>query len=209
MTTNLQVVKSLSPKKPHVNIKLKVLEIETMSIKTFDQGKPFLDLIVYDEDGDRISLTIKHFLKAKYENILKPQNNYLFNRVFVNNNTSRSKNQHSNHACKLMLEAKTTVLPVESSDWSGDGGFKFISFADLLAKNLEEGVTADVIGMVTKFSEEKQYGNTDDEQSKYRVINLRDLEGLSLSCTLWGKFMRLFYNYVNSEEEKQCVILIL
>ncbi|XP_071721571.1 replication protein A 70 kDa DNA-binding subunit A-like [Rutidosis leptorrhynchoides] len=140
---------------------------------------------------------------------MKPQNNYLFNRVFVNNNTSRSKNPHSNHACKLMLEAKTTVLPVESSDWSGDGGFKFIAFSDLLAKNLEEGVSADVIGMVTKFSEEKQYGNTDDEQSKYRVINLRDLEGLSLSCTLWGKFMRLFYNYVNSEEEKQCVILII
>ncbi|XP_071731850.1 uncharacterized protein [Rutidosis leptorrhynchoides] len=172
--------------------------METMVNKNFDQGRPFLELIISDEEGDRIGVTIKNFYKEKYETLLKIQHNYIFKNAFIGNNPFSGRTTHWSQDSKLNFNHKTSVLPLEATEWNGDNGFKFIPFDDLLAENkVAEGVTADVIGRVTNYSPEKQYRDGDDLQSKYIVIDLKDLNDTVLSCTLWGTFMKDFQNHLN------------
>ncbi|XP_071719318.1 uncharacterized protein [Rutidosis leptorrhynchoides] len=209
-SNHMLTIKQINPKKVYVNLRVKLLSMETMLNKNFDQGREFLDLVVSDEEGDRIGVTIKNFYKAKYGALLKILHNYIIRNAFVGTNPFKGRITHWNHESKLNINHKTSVLPLPESEWNGDNGFKFIPFDEILDENkTAEHVTADVIGRVSNYSLEKQYRDGDDLQSKYIVIKLKHLNDNLLSCTLWGTFMREFQKRLKEESDQECVILIV
>ncbi|XP_071688291.1 uncharacterized protein [Rutidosis leptorrhynchoides] len=166
--------------------------------QNFDQGCEYLDLIVSDEEGDRIGVTIKNFYKPKYEALLKIQHNYIIRNAFVGTNPFKGRTTHWNHESKLNINHETSVLPLPESEWNCENGFKFIPFDEILDETkTKEHVTTDVIERVSNYSLEKQYRDGDDLQSTYIVIELKDLNDNLLSCTLWGT------------SDQDCVILIV
>ncbi|XP_071687504.1 uncharacterized protein [Rutidosis leptorrhynchoides] len=209
-SNHMLIIKQINPKRVFVNLRVKLLSMETMSNINFDQGPEFRDLIVSDEEGDRIGVPIKNFYKPKYEALLKIQHNYNIRNAFVGTNPFKGRMTHYNHESKLNINHKTSVLPLPESEWNGENGFKFILFDEILDENKTvEHVTADVIGRVSNYSLEKQYRDGDDLQSKYIVIELKDLNDNLLSCTLWGTFIREFQKRLKEASDQDCVILIV
>ncbi|XP_071736433.1 uncharacterized protein [Rutidosis leptorrhynchoides] len=161
---------------PNINIRVKVLKVETLTTKNFDNGKLFLDLFVSDEEGARIGVIIKNLLKDKYEPIMKLQHNFYLKNAFVINNPFKGSGVHWEHESKMMITPKTIVLNIDSTEWVGHNSFKFIPFTDLANSQMEEEVTADVIGRLQYYSGVKQFRNRDELKSKYINLELKDLE---------------------------------
>ncbi|XP_071687483.1 uncharacterized protein [Rutidosis leptorrhynchoides] len=143
MACNFTMIQRITLRNSFVNIRFKLLSFEVMSKKKFDSGLPFLDLIVCDEEGSRIGITIKNVLMSRYEPLLKVQNNYLLRNASVISNLFKGKSKHWEHPCKLMLTQRSTVVNVPANEWRVSSGFKFIPFNDLITCKLEEGVTAE------------------------------------------------------------------
>ncbi|XP_071691700.1 uncharacterized protein [Rutidosis leptorrhynchoides] len=93
MESKMLLVKAINPRYPTVSTMVRILSIETLSKSNFDQGKPFLDVIATDKEGDRIGITLKNYHKNKFEDILKEQNIY----VLKNVGTQRFTNNKLNH----------------------------------------------------------------------------------------------------------------
>ncbi|XP_071688051.1 uncharacterized protein [Rutidosis leptorrhynchoides] len=130
--------------------------------------------------------------KQTTRNLMRETNNYILRNAFVGNNPYGGKTTHWSHDSKFMINHKTSVMPLDNTGWNGVDGFKFIHFDDL------------VIGLVTKYSDERRYGDGDELQNKYIVIDLKDLSGVVLSCTLRGKFMRDFQNHLKEAIDQEC-----
>ncbi|XP_071718911.1 replication protein A 70 kDa DNA-binding subunit B-like [Rutidosis leptorrhynchoides] len=203
------LVKAISPRYPTVTTMLRILSIETLSKSNFDQGKPFHDVIATDNEGDRIGITLKNYHKNKFEDILKEQNYYVLKNVGTQRFTNNKLN-HLTHDIRLIFINKTTVVPVPSNQRTGSDGFRFIPFEDLISCQLPEKHTADVIGKVHYYDREpKTYGSTSDEKSKYINLELKDIDGSIVSCTLFAKYMVDFFAHMKQTDENQCIILLI
>ncbi|XP_071727108.1 uncharacterized protein [Rutidosis leptorrhynchoides] len=201
---------AITTEKPNINIRCKLLSIETFSKPNVDNGAPYLEAIVVDEKGDRICITLKNPIKKKHESMLKEQEAYIVQNIYVQNNFNMNKLNHWVHSNRLMMINKSSVLPVPSSDWSGNNGFRFIPFAYLLTCALPEKHTADVIGKVQYYDREpKSYGSNNDDKSKYINLELQDLEGSVISCTLWRDYMVTFLGHMKNVKDDECVILVI
>ncbi|XP_071718744.1 uncharacterized protein [Rutidosis leptorrhynchoides] len=211
MESKLLLIGGITARSPSVSTRLKILSIETLSKPKFDNDLPFLDVIASDEQGDRISLTLKNAHKKKYEELIHEQNIYVLKNVgTLKLNNQMSKLNHWTHDCRLIFLNKTTLVPVPATQWSGSDGFKFIPFADLISCQLPEKHTADVIGRVNFYDREpKSYGSGSDDKSKYINLELKDLDASIVSCTLFAKYMVNFLEYMKTVAESQCVILVI
>ncbi|XP_071689037.1 uncharacterized protein [Rutidosis leptorrhynchoides] len=210
MESHLLMVGAITPRAPHVNTRLKLLSIETLTRSYFDHGLPFLDVIATDDQGERIGLTVKNTHKKKYEELLKEQQIYVFKSIGTLKLSNHNSLNHWTHDCKLIFTNKTTFVPVPPTQWSGSDGFKFIPFIDLITCQLSEKHTADVIGCVNYYDREpKYYGSSNDEKSKYINLELKDLDGSIVSCTLFRTYMVKFLAYMKQLDSSQCVILVI
>ncbi|XP_071688762.1 uncharacterized protein [Rutidosis leptorrhynchoides] len=211
MESKLLCIGAITARSPSVSTRLKILSIETLSRQNLDKGLPFLDVIASDEQGDRISLILKNAHKKKYEELLHEQNIYVVQNVgTLKLNSQMSKLNHWTHDCKLIFINKTTIVPVPSTQWTGSNGFKFIPFLELINCQLPEKHTADVIGRVNFYDREpKSYGSGSEDKSKYINLELKDLDGSIVSCTLFAKYMVDFLAYMKTVADTQCVILVI
>ncbi|XP_071704200.1 uncharacterized protein [Rutidosis leptorrhynchoides] len=210
MGSNMLFIRDITPRKVNFSIRVKVMKIQIMNGKGYDFGKDTMELIVVDEQGDRIGVNIRHMLKPKFESALREHHHYILRNVAIVDNPVRYRSIHWNHETKLMFTHKSTIIPFESSQWTGLEGFNFIQFSDLKSPVLlKAGVTADVIGRVNSYGNIKQRGQTDDIQSKFINFELKDLSDVVVSCTLWGQFCLDFYNHMKKAGEDQCVIVLI
>ncbi|XP_071708795.1 uncharacterized protein [Rutidosis leptorrhynchoides] len=211
MESKLLCIGAITARSPSVSTRLKILSIETLSRQNLDKGLPFLDVIASDEQGDRIGLILKNAHKKKYEELLHEQNIYVVQNVgTLKLNSQMSKLNHWTHDCKLIFINKTTIVPVPSTQWTGSNGFKFIPFLELINCQLPEKYTADVIGRVNFYDREpKSYGSGSEDKSKYINLELKDLDGSIVSCTLFAKYMVDFLAYMKTVADTQCVILFI
>ncbi|XP_071711089.1 IQ domain-containing protein IQM5-like [Rutidosis leptorrhynchoides] len=67
MESRMVMVGSINQRNPNINIRLKILSIETMTRAALDNGLPFLDITAVDELGDRIGIVVRNQNKDKYE----------------------------------------------------------------------------------------------------------------------------------------------
>ncbi|XP_071687456.1 uncharacterized protein [Rutidosis leptorrhynchoides] len=101
------------------------------------------------------------------------------------------------------------MVDIPASEWRGSSSLNFIPFNDLITCKLAECVTADIIGRITYISPEKAYGDSGEESSKYITLELKDLEGANLSCTLWSKYKDDFLAKREKVGDNECVILLI
>ncbi|XP_071739219.1 uncharacterized protein [Rutidosis leptorrhynchoides] len=208
--SQMVLVGSITPRTPNVSLRVKILSIETLTKQNFNNGQPFLDVILTDREGDRIGLTLITAMKKKYEEVLKEQHIYDLKNVYVQQNNFQRDGHHWNHKSKLVINNKTSVVPISSTDWVGSDGFKFVPFNDLIKCHLPNKHTADVIGRVQFYNREpKSSRSSDDPTSKYINLELKDLDGAIVSCSIWGQHMLEFLTYMKQLEEQQCVVLII
>ncbi|XP_071708077.1 uncharacterized protein [Rutidosis leptorrhynchoides] len=113
-----------------------------MTRVALDNGLPFLDIIAVDELGDHIGIVVRNQIKDKYDQLLKEQDQYLIKNAFVCNNPNKNKLAHWLHQSKVMITNKSALIPVPSTEWNGNDGFKFIPFSDLITCQLPEKATA-------------------------------------------------------------------
>ncbi|XP_071699495.1 uncharacterized protein [Rutidosis leptorrhynchoides] len=204
------MVGASNQRKPNINIRLKILSIETMTRPAFDNGLHFLDIIAVDDLGDRIDIVVRNQIMNKYEQLLHEQEPYVIKNAFVCNNPNKNKLAHWLHDSKLMITNKSSLIPVPATEWTGSDGFKFIPFSDLITCQLPEKATADVIGRVYFYNREpKSYGNSTQEKSQYINLELKNLDGEIVSCTLFAKYMTKFLTLMKEIPDNQCVVLII
>ncbi|XP_071704132.1 uncharacterized protein [Rutidosis leptorrhynchoides] len=71
------------------------------------------------------------------------------------------------------------------------------------------GVSADVIGRVSSYGPVLDFKNTGELKNEYINLQLRDLDGLEVDATLWGKFAIDFDDHINNLSDDSSVILII
>ncbi|XP_071712816.1 uncharacterized protein [Rutidosis leptorrhynchoides] len=164
MELKLTPFAAITTKKPNINIRCKLLSIETFSKPNVDNGAPYLEVIAINEKGDRICITLKNHMKKKHENLLKEQEAYIVQNIYVQNNFNINKLNHWVHSY--------------------------------------------VIGKVQYYYREpKSYGSNTDEKSKYINLELKDLEGSVIRCTLFRDYMVKFLGHMKIVKDDECVIL--
>ncbi|XP_071699754.1 uncharacterized protein [Rutidosis leptorrhynchoides] len=138
-------VSEIDGRKVNFTIKIKAVRLLQKLGYGYDEGKPTLELIVSDEEGAKIVINIRNFLKAKFDNLIREWGLFCISNATVVDSPLQFRTKHIQHEYKLMFTKKTTVVPFPPTEWRGTNGFSFIHFDVLRSRGLKVGVSADVL----------------------------------------------------------------
>ncbi|RZB57751.1 hypothetical protein D0Y65_046419, partial [Glycine soja] len=82
--------------------------------------------------------------------------------------------------------------------------FIFVSFSSVIAGDFKIGLLVDVIGVV----DEMIFRYVSSKNTRV-VLNLKDLSGQLLSCTLWENYCLQFLSYLNDIEDERPIVILL
>ncbi|XP_071727754.1 uncharacterized protein [Rutidosis leptorrhynchoides] len=173
---NIIPVSDIDGRKVNFTIKIKVVWLLQKLGYGYDEGKPTLELIVSDEEGAKIVINILNSLKAKFDNLIREWCFFCISNAVVVDSPLQFRTKHIQHEYKLMFTKKTTIVPFPVTKWRGTNGFSFIPFDVLRSRGLKVGVSADVIGRVSGYSEVHDFRNSGELKFKetgsfYRLKN--------------------------------------
>ncbi|KAG4951814.1 hypothetical protein JHK85_045681 [Glycine max] len=82
--------------------------------------------------------------------------------------------------------------------------FRFVAFSSVIAGHFKIGLLVDVIGVV----DEVVFRYVSSKNTRV-VLNLKDLSGQVLSCTLWENYCLQFLSYLNDIEDERPIVILL
>ncbi|PWA40398.1 hypothetical protein CTI12_AA563030 [Artemisia annua] len=165
-----------------------------------------MDMILMDQEGSRISDSIGNKMVSDFDTLLREGGSVHLSNFYVAKNNGPLK--VANYAFKINFQRKTKVKACQSV-FVSKYAFAFIPFTDIVEDNVKEEQVVDVIGHDAAVGdvipgERKRKPNR-------RIIELEDIEGLKIKCTLWDAFIDDFKTKMESSADhiKLCVFQFL
>ncbi|GKE45877.1 replication protein A 70 kDa DNA-binding subunit B [Tanacetum coccineum] len=111
----------------------------------------------------------------------------------------------ANHPFKINFHKKTKVKAIQSV-FSSKYGFSFVPFTKFIEDNVKEEQVVDVIRLIAAVGD-VVYGERKGKKNRRMVVELTDIEGLKLKCTLWDAFIDDFKTRMKSSSDhiKVCI----
>ncbi|KAL5190708.1 Replication protein A DNA-binding subunit B [Glycine soja] len=156
---------------------------------------------VVDSDGDEIHFACKQDqLKSRMAD-LKENFTYVMHNFKVIKNDGKFR--VCDHEYKLCF---TEVIVVTQCDMEQlpFRKFRFVSFSSVIAGDFKIGLLVDVIGVVDGVV----FRYVSSKNTRV-VLNLKDLSGQVLSCTLWENYCLQFLSYLNDIEDERPIVILL
>ncbi|CAH9123471.1 unnamed protein product [Cuscuta epithymum] len=165
-----------------------------------------IEMVIIDEQGMKIHVTIKQNLAPKFEKLLQEDFAYTFENLCVGINDTKYR-RTTTHKYKLnfMFSTKCTNAP---STTIPEHGFDFMRFADI-SNGKDDGIYIDIIGHVVGKNPIKETLDKDGIMKKLIDFELQDLENNRIPCTVWEDLAIRMYHCLYIEEPSGPVVIIL
>ncbi|GJV38497.1 replication protein A 70 kDa DNA-binding subunit B, partial [Tanacetum coccineum] len=162
-----------------------------------------MDMILMDQEGSRISATISNKMAFQFDSLLKEGGSVNLSNFYIVKNNAPYK--VANHPFKINFHKKTKVKAIQSV-LASKYGFSFLPFTEFIEDNVKEEQVVDVIGHVSAVGD-VVHGERKGKKNRRMVVELTNIEGLKLKCTLWDAFIDDFKTRMESSSDhiKVCV----
>ncbi|KAL5130922.1 Replication protein A DNA-binding subunit C [Glycine soja] len=159
------------------------------------------EMVVVDSDGDEIHVVCKQDQLKSRKADLKENFTYVMHNFKVIKNDGKFK--VCDHEYKLCFTGVTVVRQCDMEQLPFRK-FRFVSFSSVIAGDFKIGLLVDVIGVV----DEVVFRYVSSKNTRV-VLNLKDLSGQVLSCTLWENYCLQFLSYLNDIEDERPIVILL
>ncbi|KAL5193519.1 Replication factor A protein 1 [Glycine soja] len=159
------------------------------------------EMVVVDSNGDEIHVVCKQDqLKSRKAN-LKENLTYVMHNFKVIKNDGKFR--VCDHEYKLCFTGVTVVRQCDMEQLPFRK-FRFVAFSSVIVGHFKIGLLVDVIGVV----DEVVFRYVSSKNTGV-VLNLNDLSGQVLSCTLWENYCLQFLSYLNDIEDERPIVILL
>ncbi|XP_074314434.1 replication protein A 70 kDa DNA-binding subunit A-like [Silene latifolia] len=162
-------------------------------------------MILLDEKNDKIQTSVKDMLIRVYRPLIHEGELYTISNFLVLENNDKLKT--CKNKWKINFHRNTSVKdcpPIEIDKF----GFEMVSFQNIFDQLPLPNVFIDIIGCLKGKSPVKIVRDEDGKITKKMTIKLRDENSLILEVLLWGDYVDLLLNYVDSHPEKRVVVIV-
>ncbi|KAG4954501.1 hypothetical protein JHK87_040095 [Glycine soja] len=158
-------------------------------------------MVVVDSDGDEMHVVCKQDQLKSRKADLKENLTYVMHNFKVIKNDGKFR--VCDHEYKLCFTGVTVVRQCDMEQLPFRK-FRFVAFSSVIASHFKIGLLVDVIGMV----DEVVFRYVSSKNTRV-VLNLKDLSGRVLSCTLWKNYCLQFLSYLNDIENERPIVILL
>ncbi|KAH6797786.1 hypothetical protein C2S52_022340 [Perilla frutescens var. hirtella] len=205
MSTKWSLFNSCAPTDVSPNIKARCVRCYGVPSQNNKQELSSFECVFHDEEGTRFEGTVSRFSIEKFKSLLQEGITYSLKKIVVQHNTNKYRTTAHNY--KVSITAKTDVQEVVDADFP-KFIYSFKTFEEILAmKDIATAVPFDVIGRVTHSSNVLERIMRNGSQKRLINLELEDLEGKRLGCTLWEEYADECWRQL--EEKKQSVNIII
>ncbi|KAG4907142.1 hypothetical protein JHK86_055626 [Glycine max] len=159
------------------------------------------EMVVVDSDGDEIHAVCKQDQLKSRKADLKENLTYVMHNFKVIKNDGKFR--VCDHEYKLCFTGVTVVRQCDMEQLPFRK-FRFVNFSSVIAGHFKIGLLVDVIGVVDEVV--FQYESSKNTRV---VLNLKDLSGQVLSCTLWENYCLQFLSYLDDIEDERPIVILL
>ncbi|KAG4941031.1 hypothetical protein JHK87_044902 [Glycine soja] len=159
------------------------------------------EMVVVDSDGDEIHVVCKQDQLKSRKADLKENLTYVMHNFKVIKNDGKFR--VCDHEYKLCFTGVTVVRQCDMEQLPFRK-FRFVAFSSVIAGHFKIGLLVDVIGVV----DEVVFRYMSSKNTRV-VLNLKDLSGQVLSCTLWENYCLQFLSYLNDIEDERPIVILL
>ncbi|KAL6523515.1 hypothetical protein OROGR_017118 [Orobanche gracilis] len=114
-----------------------------------------IDFILMDDQGSRIQATVRKHLAPKYEKLITEGAVYAIRNFTLANNTGGFR--VANHEYKITIQGETIAL-LQSDSLVPPTIWDLVKYDDILSGALDESLLVDVIGMLSRVGEQRNFG---------------------------------------------------
>ncbi|EOA34353.1 hypothetical protein CARUB_v10021877mg [Capsella rubella] len=194
-------LKDLKPYKNSWRIEVKILHSWRMfSAKSGES----IELILADEEGDKMGASIRKDHMKKFANSLREGDWKIITSFGLHPCTGMFRPSHLKY--KITTRYGTTINQSEKA--SDDQYLSFAKFDDILAGTLDKNILFDVIGQVVSSGGIEVILNRNNKETKKIVFQLRDNDDIRLSCTLWGNYADLLNKAIHEANDGMVICLL-
>ncbi|ESQ56368.1 hypothetical protein EUTSA_v10027242mg, partial [Eutrema salsugineum] len=194
-------VRDLRPGSDNFVIKVNILKIWD-GFK--GRGGCSLEMVLVDQEGDRIQATVERFFAKSFRKDLIEGRSVLINTFKVVEYNSEYRTKRT--PFKIVFYATTTVSVC--LDFPQDVPEKYMkSFPDILSTNLDNGYLIDVVGQIVRVGHVEDVMAQGKRRSRLKIY-LRDESDLQLPCTLWADYAKEVADYVKRNCASVVVVII-
>ncbi|XP_074278221.1 replication protein A 70 kDa DNA-binding subunit A-like [Silene latifolia] len=164
-----------------------------------------IEMILLDEKNDKIQASVKDKLIRVYRPLIHEGELYTISNFLVLENNDKLKT--CKNKWKINFHRNTSVKdcpPIGIDKF----GFEMVSFQNIFDQLPLPNVFIDIIGCLKGKSPVEIVRDEDGKTTKKMTIKLRDENSLILEVLLWGDYVDLLLNYVDSHPEKRVVVIV-
>nr|KAJ0209048.1 hypothetical protein LSAT_V11C400223540 [Lactuca sativa] len=186
-------------------MKLRIIRLWTLEDYYNKDGIFFIQLILMDEQGNKIQGHVPNTYIYKFRNVLKEGEAY-FIKIPNLTKMDERKFQLTDQMQRLTFNRETTVTPC--LDFSGSVvGFAFIDYHPIIADTVPQNISLDVIGLVVAVGE-IDARNEDRKRHKMR-LQIQDVKGSQLDVNIWGDYCYTLSDYIQKNPNILQIVIIL
>ncbi|KAL8463818.1 hypothetical protein ACS0TY_033676 [Phlomoides rotata] len=192
MYSDFSLVNEINPDKETWRVKVKVTRRWMVLSKDSNKNKCFLEMVLIDEQGDKIQATVPRYLIRRYENIVKEGVIY----DLYNFRVEKPEGQFfaTKHQYKITFHSNTEMRK-SSHLLAIKRDAEFISFDDIVKQsNDEDKFLCDIISFVDHIYDVEPVKARGQMTNKMDV-ELKDKRLTRLKCTLWEGYYEQLLHY--------------
>ncbi|ESQ38662.1 hypothetical protein EUTSA_v10029126mg, partial [Eutrema salsugineum] len=168
------------------------------------RGGCSLEMVLVDQEGDRIQATVERFFAKSFRKDLVKGRSVLINTFKVVEYNSEYRTTRT--PFKIVFYATTTVSGC--LDFPQEVPEKYMkSFPDILSTDLDNGYLIDVVGQIVRVGHVEDVMAQGKRRSRLKIY-LRDESDLQLPCTLWADYAKEVADYVKRNCASVVVVII-
>ncbi|XP_058751126.1 uncharacterized protein LOC131624172 [Vicia villosa] len=164
-----------------------------------NKGKEHLEMVIMDAMGDRIQVLIRADHTPKWKERIRENISCIVNNGNVYDNDFQWK--LCDHDKKFVFIGGMTLKEVDIQNLPPKR-FYFKDFSDILAGKCQLNRLEDIIGVVQEINN-FQYNNSG--KKSFVSLNVKDLKGNILNCTLWESYRINFLDFYHNEKNSGAI----
>nr|XP_043638077.1 uncharacterized protein LOC122609058 [Erigeron canadensis] len=203
---NVSFIDQINAMTEAATIKVKIIRLWTQTYSNNPQMVASLEMILMDEQSNKIQATIKRNLISAFEMKLEEGLVKIISNFGVASNTGRFL--LTGHPCKINFYRHTSVKA--STDFVNDAQvFSFMSFNDILAKNVDPVYAFDVIGELIYCEDAKVLNSKKGVGKQIKTLQLRDTEGMTINGCLWDDHANELTTFLNDPSNQDTRVIMI
>ncbi|XP_057793067.1 replication protein A 70 kDa DNA-binding subunit B-like [Salvia miltiorrhiza] len=199
------LIKDLQPGRSKIALQLRLIRSYDI-LKFGNKNEAFShEVIFHDKEGNRVHATINQSSISKIKPILEQGNIYTIKDYVITTNNLKFKTTECKF--KILLFRQTRITELED-DTFPNHMFNFKAFDDVAKmEEVQQASLFDLIGVIVS-SYKPIEKDLNGKPTKLMDIVIEDLEGKTLSCTLWEQYADTMFEFLCSQPKMHvCIIL--